>query len=96
MYVSLGKMLDEVLLVKGMQSRFSLITRSSCETCIPLRHAMLVDQTTEDVTVPLNAQLDCEGRLELANSKFLTLFRWVLSLTLMLDKAHSAKWQSSA
>ena len=76
MYVSLGKMLDEVLLVKGMQSQFSLTTRTSCETCIPFRHAMLVDQTTEDVTVPLNAQLDCEGRLELANSKFLTLFRW--------------------
>ncbi|OBZ67945.1 putative 2-oxoglutarate dehydrogenase E1 component DHKTD1, mitochondrial [Grifola frondosa] len=31
-------------------------------------HAMLVDQTTEGVVVPLNAALDCDGRLELANS----------------------------
>lgn len=29
---------------------------------------MLVDQNTEDVIVPLNAALDCGGRLELANS----------------------------
>ncbi|KAI0070572.1 dehydrogenase E1 and transketolase domain-containing protein 1 [Panus rudis PR-1116 ss-1] len=32
------------------------------------RHAMLVNQRTEEVTVPLNTALDCEGRLELANS----------------------------
>ncbi|KAI0719660.1 dehydrogenase E1 and transketolase domain-containing protein 1 [Fomitopsis betulina] len=32
------------------------------------RHAMLVDQRTEDIIVPLNAQLGCESRLELANS----------------------------
>ena len=32
------------------------------------RHAMLVDQKTEGVVVPLNLALDCEGRLELANS----------------------------
>ncbi|KZT04533.1 dehydrogenase E1 and transketolase domain-containing protein 1 [Laetiporus sulphureus 93-53] len=32
------------------------------------RHAMLVDQRTEDVVVPLNAVLQCEGKLELANS----------------------------
>ncbi|KAL5522783.1 hypothetical protein ACEPAG_8801 [Sanghuangporus baumii] len=32
------------------------------------RHAMLVDQLTENVTVPLNAALQSEGRLELANS----------------------------
>lgn len=30
---------------------------------------MLVDQRTEGVIVPLNAALQCEGRLELANSK---------------------------
>lgn len=30
---------------------------------------MLVDQNTESVTVPLNAQLQSEGKLELANSK---------------------------
>ncbi|RPD70915.1 dehydrogenase E1 and transketolase domain-containing protein 1 [Lentinus tigrinus ALCF2SS1-7] len=32
------------------------------------RHAMLVDQKTEGVVVPLNLALDCTGRLELANS----------------------------
>ncbi|KAI0084520.1 dehydrogenase E1 and transketolase domain-containing protein 1 [Irpex rosettiformis] len=32
------------------------------------RHAMLVDQKTERVVVPLNAALGAEGRLELANS----------------------------
>lgn len=32
------------------------------------RHAMLVDQRTEGVVVPLNLALECEGRLELANS----------------------------
>ena len=29
---------------------------------------MLVDQRTEGVAVPLNLALECEGRLELANS----------------------------
>ena len=33
------------------------------------RHAMLVDQKTEGVIVPLNASLKSEGRLELANSR---------------------------
>lgn len=32
---------------------------------------MLVDQNTEDVIVPLNAGLDSDGRLELANSECL-------------------------
>ena len=32
------------------------------------RHAMLVDQKTESVVVPLNASLESTGRLELANS----------------------------
>jgi len=32
------------------------------------RHAMLVDQHTENVVVPLNSELDSEGKLELANS----------------------------
>jgi hypothetical protein len=50
------------------------------ESCIPLvsitdlrslfRHAMLVDQNTEKVIVPLNANIEAEGRLELANSTF--------------------------
>jgi probable 2-oxoglutarate dehydrogenase E1 component DHKTD1 len=34
------------------------------------RHAMLVDQNTEKVIVPLNDELNSEGRLELANSMF--------------------------
>lgn len=34
------------------------------------RHAMLVDQKTERVTVPLNDKLDAPGKLELANSGF--------------------------
>jgi probable 2-oxoglutarate dehydrogenase E1 component DHKTD1 len=32
------------------------------------RHAMLVDQHTESVAVPLNSELVSEGKLELANS----------------------------
>lgn len=32
------------------------------------RHAMLVDQKTESVIVPLNDELDAPGKLELANS----------------------------
>ena len=34
------------------------------------RHAMLVDQKTESVIVPLNDELDAPGKLELANSMF--------------------------
>jgi probable 2-oxoglutarate dehydrogenase E1 component DHKTD1 len=34
------------------------------------RHAMLVDQKTETVIVPLNDELDAPGKLELANSRF--------------------------
>lgn len=34
------------------------------------RHAMLVDQTTEGVIVPLNDELQAQGKLELANSVF--------------------------
>lgn len=37
---------------------------------------MLVDQRTEDIIVPLNAQLGCESRLELANSKLTYLIRY--------------------
>lgn len=33
------------------------------------RHAMLVDQKTERVIVPLNDELNAPGKLELANSK---------------------------
>jgi len=49
------------------------------------RHAMLVDQRTEDVIVPLNAQLDCEGRLELANSS--------LSELAVLGFEYGASWE---
>ncbi|KAH9170042.1 dehydrogenase E1 and transketolase domain-containing protein 1 [Lactarius sanguifluus] len=34
------------------------------------RHAMLVDQKTESVVVPLNTELGSQGKLELANSNF--------------------------
>lgn len=36
------------------------------------RHAMLVNQKTEGVIVPLNEALGAEGKLELANSKSTT------------------------
>ena len=39
------------------------------------RHAMLVDQKTEGVVVPLNAFLESEGRLELANSMCFDIVR---------------------
>lgn len=32
------------------------------------RHAMLVDQQTESVIVPLNSELESKSKLELANS----------------------------
>ena len=35
---------------------------------VPCRHAMLVDQKTESVVVPLNTELGSAGKLELANS----------------------------
>jgi len=46
------------------------------------RHAMLVDQKTESVVVPLNTALSSQGKLELANSSLSELavlgvsFRW--------------------
>lgn len=51
------------------------------------RHAMLVDQKTEGVIVPLNDQLKAEGMLELANSEcffLLWIDRW-WKLILMYD-----------
>ncbi|KAH8110036.1 dehydrogenase E1 and transketolase domain-containing protein 1 [Phellopilus nigrolimitatus] len=50
------------------------------------RHAMLVDQMTEDVTVPLNARLESEGRLELANSS--------LSEMAVLGFEYGMSWES--
>lgn len=38
------------------------------------RHAMLVNQRTEGVVVPLNEALGAEGKLELANSWFILFF----------------------
>jgi 2-oxoglutarate dehydrogenase complex dehydrogenase (E1) component-like enzyme len=38
------------------------------------RHAMLVNQQTEGVIVPLNDELKADGKLELANSKCLVGF----------------------
>ena len=35
----------------------------------PRRHAMLVDQKTEQAIVPLNDNVEGDGRLELANSE---------------------------
>lgn len=32
------------------------------------RHAMFVNQQDESVIVPLNAELECDAKLELANS----------------------------
>lgn len=39
------------------------------------RHAMLVNQKTEGVVVPLNEALGADGKLELANSEFILSFR---------------------
>ena len=42
---------------------------------------MLVDQNTENVTVPLNIQFKSEGKLELANSaQFNSLFNSIDSI----------------
>lgn len=38
------------------------------------RHAMLVNQRTEGVIVPLNDELRADGKLELANSEYLVGF----------------------
>ncbi|GBE88887.1 2-oxoglutarate dehydrogenase, mitochondrial [Sparassis crispa] len=51
------------------------------------RHAMLVDQKTEGVIVPLNAALDCPGRLELANSS--------LSEMAVLGFEYGVSWETA-
>ena len=66
----------------GVRSLFSFRV---LKVVLVLRHAMLVDQTTEKVVVPLNSQLESQGRLELANStwtRFYLLVRRSLRLTL--------------
>lgn len=45
------------------------------------RHAMLVDQQTENVIVPLNSELGSDGKLELANSRCLLDIARPLKLT---------------
>ncbi|THH09666.1 hypothetical protein EW145_g1851 [Phellinidium pouzarii] len=50
------------------------------------RHAMLVDQLDEGVTVPLNARLNLKGRLELANSS--------LSEMAVLGFEYGMSWES--
>ncbi|KAF8635350.1 hypothetical protein AX17_003941 [Amanita inopinata Kibby_2008] len=49
------------------------------------RHAMLVDQKTEDVVVPLNDELNAPGKLELANSS--------LSEMAVLGFEYGASWE---
>ncbi|KAK1228005.1 hypothetical protein PQX77_008968 [Marasmius sp. AFHP31] len=49
------------------------------------RHAMLVDQTSEKVHVPLNEQVDAQGKLELANSS--------LSEMAVLGFEYGASWE---
>ncbi|KIL59385.1 hypothetical protein M378DRAFT_111106 [Amanita muscaria Koide BX008] len=49
------------------------------------RHAMLVDQKTEGVIVPLNDELDASGKLELANSS--------LSEMAVLGFEYGASWE---
>lgn len=55
--------------VNGQSNNFLLRASDLIGGTISLSHAMFVDQKTEQVTVPLNVELDSEGRLELANSQ---------------------------
>lgn len=67
------------------------------------RHAMLVDQKTEGVIVPLNDELRAEGKLELANSslsemavlgvRFHPLFVTMLRLTRFAKFEYGASWE---
>lgn len=65
---SLDKTWDEERSVSGGSISKSVLLDDSYNQYL-CRHAMLVNQRTEDIVVPLNAQLGCEGKLELANSK---------------------------
>jgi len=61
-----GKTLDAGHLAKGMKlMKFDF---GRVLNLVPRRHAMLVDQKTESVVVPLNTALSSHGKLELANS----------------------------
>lgn len=59
-------MLDEGRSVNGKCAQYLRLCWADRRYC---SHAMLVDQKTEGVIVPLNEFLKSEGRLELANSK---------------------------
>jgi hypothetical protein len=59
-----GKTLGAGHLAKGMKLYFD----RGVLNLVPRRHAMLVDQKTEAVVVPLNTELSSDGKLELANS----------------------------
>ena len=67
MFASPVKMLGGERSVKGGKA-LSYQTRVQKLIMIS-RHAMLVDQKTEQVFVPLNDNLHSAGKLELANSK---------------------------
>ncbi|KAH7929958.1 2-oxoglutarate dehydrogenase, E1 component [Leucogyrophana mollusca] len=74
---------------------FGSLTREGCDVRIAgqdvgrgtfsHRHAMLVDQKTEDVVVPLNSALDSTGKLEIANSS--------LSEMAVLGFEYGASWE---
>lgn len=66
-------MLDAEPLVNG-KLILDVLRRSPAKP-LCYRHAMLVDQKTEGVSVPLNEFLKSEGRLELANSKLFVMLR---------------------
>ena len=65
----LGRMLEEGRSANGELQYIYVSCLYSKRWLNGIRHAMLVDQLTGDVTVPLNAALQSEGRLELANSQ---------------------------
>jgi hypothetical protein len=46
----------------------------------PCRHAMLVDQKTESISVPLNTALVSQGKLELANSMWFCTYLCITCL----------------
>jgi 2-oxoglutarate dehydrogenase complex dehydrogenase (E1) component-like enzyme len=59
------KTLDGGHLAKGTMRE----TDRGVPTLALCRHAMLVDQKTESVVIPLNTALAPQGKLELANSE---------------------------
>jgi probable 2-oxoglutarate dehydrogenase E1 component DHKTD1 len=59
-----GKTLAAGHLAKGMKRELD----RGVLTSVLRRHAMVVDQKTESVVVPLNTTLSSQGKLELANS----------------------------